>query len=184
MLTPARLSWLFNFAGFQAGWFACVLGGAWGHGLAGATIGAALLLLHLWATPARRAESLLLLAAGAMGAFFDTQLIRTGAVQFNDGGLGAALAPAWMIVLWMLFAATLNVSLRWMQARLLLATIAGALAGPVAYLGGEGLGAMTVFDRPLLIALLIAGWSLAVPALAALSRRLDGFGETATYRFR
>ncbi len=180
-MTPERWTWLLNFTGFQLGWFACVLGGAWGLGTTGALVGLLLALLHLAATPHRRPEVILLFAAGLMGAAFDTSLIFSGAAKFSDGGLGSHIAPEWMIVLWMLFAATLNVSLSWLKARIWVAVLAGAISGPLAYLAGERLGAMIVVDRNLMLVWLVVGWGIAVPALASLSNRLCGFGNPALY---
>jgi len=52
---PGTADVLINFIAFQAGWFACVLGGAQGQPWLGAAAGLALVLVHL-ALVERRAE--------------------------------------------------------------------------------------------------------------------------------
>ena len=53
----------------------------------------------------------------------------------------AALAPYWLVVMWALFATTINVSMAWMKNRWLLAVVMGAVFGPMAF-AGEKLGAV------------------------------------------
>jgi hypothetical protein len=181
-MTGERWTWILNFTGFQAGWFVCVLGGAHNLGLAGACTGLLFLLIHIAGTPGRIAELKLILCAGILGTLFDTALLETGTLRFHSHALGAALAPEWMIVLWMLFAATLNVSLGWLKQKLWVAALAGAVSGPLAYLAGERLGAMVVIDRNALLMILVFGWGVAVPLLAWTSRRFSGFTDHAVYR--
>ena len=51
----------------------------------------------------------------------------------------------------------------------------GGIAGPLAYLAGVKLGAM-VFLQPLAATIALAvGWALAMPWLAWMASRLDGF---------
>ncbi len=166
---------LANFVAFQLGWFACVLGGAWNYPFAGAGIALVILAWHLSTARDRPAELKLILCAGVIGWLWDTALLQTGWVSFNDGALFPGTAPVWMVTLWMLFATTFNVSMAWIKSKLVVATVLGAIGGPVAYLGGARLGAMQFHDQmPALVALAI-GWASATPLLAFLAIRLNGF---------
>lgn len=166
---------LANFVAFQFGWFACVLGGAWHYPFAGAGIAIAILAWHLRSALDRTAELKLLLSAAAIGWLWDTALLQTGWISFADGAIYPGTAPIWMVTLWMLFAATFNVSMAWIKSRLALAAVLGAIGGPVAYLAGARLGAMAFHDeQPALIALAF-GWAIATPMLALLARRMNGF---------
>ena len=81
--------------------------------------------------------------------------------------------------LWMLFATTLNVSLRWLRRMPAAAVVLGALGGPLAYWGGARLGGMT-FAAPLAATVVLAvGWAVLTPAMVWLSRRFDGFPASA-----
>jgi hypothetical protein len=77
--------------------------------------------------------------------------------------------------MWMLFATTLNLSLRWLKGRMLLAAVCGAVAGPLAYLGGEALGGVRFTDPTAGLAALAFGWSVLLPLLMTAAERLDGF---------
>ena len=164
-----------NFLAFQIGWFASVLGGA--HDLPWVGTGIALVIVawHLTRAARPKQELLLVLSAAAIGALFDTLLVWLGWFTYSSGTLIAGTAPHWMVALWMLFATTLNLSLAWLKRRLFVAVLFGAIGGPLAYLGGEKLGALN-FASPTagLIALAI-GWALLTPLLAMIAQRFDGF---------
>lgn len=164
-----------NFLAFQIGWFACVLGGA--HDLPWVGTGIALVIVawHLTRAARPKQELLLVLSAAAIGALFDTLLVWLGWFTYSSGMLIAGTAPHWMVALWMLFATTLNLSLAWLKRHLYVAVLFGAIGGPLAYLGGEKLGALNfVFPTAGLIALAI-GWALLTPLLAMIAQRFDGF---------
>jgi hypothetical protein len=74
-----------------------------------------------------------------------------------------------MVSLWMAFATTLNHSLRWLASRPWVAALAGAIGGPLAYLAGAKLGALTL-AAPTPALILIAGlWAVAMGLLSLLS---------------
>ena len=164
-----------NFLVFQIGWFACVLGGANGLPWVGTGIALVIVAWHLTRAARPNQELLLVLSAAAIGALFDTLLVWLGWFTYSSGTLIAGTAPHWMVALWMLFATTLNLSLSWLKRRLFVAVLFGAIGGPLAYLGGEKLGALN-FESPTagLIALAI-GWALITPLLAMIAQRFDGF---------
>jgi len=166
---------LANFILFQLGWFACVLGAS--SALPWAGTGIALLIVgwHLSRAAQPRRELVLILAAGAVGLFFETLLISSGTVHYPHGVLPGGLAPHWMVALWMLFATTLNLSLAWLKRRVALAAVLGAIGGPLAYAGGAKLGALVFVHEATGLLAIGAGWALLTPLLILLARRLDGF---------
>ena len=164
-----------NFLVFQIGWFACVLGGANGLPWVGTGIAVAIVAWHLTRAVRPKQELLLVLSAAAIGALFDSLLVALGWLAYPSGTLIAGTAPHWIVALWMLFAITLNLSLAWLKRHLLVAVLFGAVGGPLAYLGGAKLGALSfVAPTPALIALAV-GWALFTPVLVNLSLRFDGF---------
>lgn len=132
---------------FQAIWFACVLGGAHGWFWPGA-LGVLLLILSLAPSPALRHDALLATLLMPIGALLDTLWIHTGVLDFN----GAAIAPAWIILMWLAVALTINHSLEFFRDRPLLGAAAVFCAAPLSYLAGERLGAVIVPDPILLVA--------------------------------
>ena len=97
-----------------------------------------------------------------------------GWVAYTSGQFSDFIAPYWIVTMWMLFATTLNVSMRWLRGRPLLAGFFGAYGGPAAYIAGQALGGITLVSQvPALLALAV-GWALIMPVLMWLSEVLDG----------
>ncbi|WP_082368695.1 DUF2878 domain-containing protein [Piscinibacter sakaiensis] len=165
---------LANAVVFQLAWFACVLGGAHGLPWLGPLAVAAMAAWHLGWVARPDPELRLVAAALALGLVFDALLLASGAIRFPSGHWLPGLSPYWMQALWVLFALTLNVSLRWLKGRLLLAAALGAVSGPLSFWGGARLGAATLVDRPLALGLLAVGWGLAMPLLVGAATRWNG----------
>jgi hypothetical protein len=165
---------MLNFATFQIGWFACVLGAAAGYPWAGVAVVLTIILWHLSRMARPRRELILIVAAGVTGAMWDSLLTASGWIEYPNGVLIESTAPVWIVALWMLFATTLNVSLRWLQRNPALAIAFGAIGGPLAYLGGAKLGALIFTHQPLALAALAIGWGILTPLLLQLARRYNG----------
>jgi hypothetical protein len=163
-----------NFAIFQIGWFACVLGAAHDLPWAGTIIATVIVATHIFCARRPLEECKLIAIALVIGAVWDSLLVTLGWLDFKSGFLVDGMAPHWILALWALFAITLNLSLAWLKVRLLAAAILGAVAGPLAYWGGVRLGAVS-FVEPLPAAVALSiGWALFTPLLARLARRYDG----------
>jgi hypothetical protein len=166
---------LANFAAFQFGWFACVIGAAQGFPALGAAAALVVAAAHLAFARRPRAELALLLLAAVIGAGWDSLLAATGWVRFTNGMLIAGTAPYWIVALWVLFATTLNVSLAWLKRRLALAAAFGAIGGPLSYLGGAKLGALSFGNEGAALIALSLGWAALTPLLLRLAVRHDGY---------
>ncbi|HWU76494.1 MAG TPA: DUF2878 domain-containing protein [Rhodanobacter sp.] len=167
------MSFWLSLIGYQAVWFAAVIGasrGAAWPGIVGMLIYAVAQLA--WAKNYRTDLSLMALAA-VFGFLLDGGLIRTGVASYATAWPSAALAPAWILALWITFALTFTQSLRYLQKRLWLAALLGLIGGPLAYLGAARGWQVVTFVDPAWRALLGLGlgWALATPALAWLARR-------------
>lgn len=164
MPVTARL--LLNALLFQAGWWACVLGG----NRVAILFVAAALLLHWCCVSRERAEWLCIAIAAAAGCLLDAALQGFGVVRFAAGA-GHAI-PLWLVALWLLFATTLDHSLRWLQSRWLLAALLGAGAGASSYWGGVELGvAQFGIATPVACSILAVCWGLLLPLLSAMMQR-------------
>ena len=171
------MSTLFNFLMFQVGWFASVLIGAsaW-HGVAPLVV-LVILLTHLAISDDRGSEQKLMAYALLIGLAWENLVSVSGLVVYPSGQPFEQLAPAWIIAMWPLLAITLNVSLRWLKGRYLLAALFGAIGGPLAFLAGERLGAVVFPDTALAMLVLAVGWAAMFPLLMRLSQRYDGFAR-------
>ncbi|MEO6801374.1 MAG: DUF2878 domain-containing protein [Rhodanobacter sp.] len=164
--------WL-SLIGYQLVWFAAVIGAS--HGLAWPGVLGMLVYAAAQLLLARnyRVDLSLMATALVFGFLLDGTLIRTGIASYAAAWSNDAIAPAWILALWMTFALTFTQSLRYLQRRLWLAALLGLVGGPLAYLGAaRGWHVVNFADPawrgPLVLAI---GWALATPALAWLARR-------------
>lgn len=165
---------LINVGLFQAGWFTCVLAGANGLPLVATLTALLVVAFHLFTTYDHRKEGLLLLIAGVIGAGWESVLVAAGWLQYPSGTFLQGMAPAWIIAMWLLFATTLNVSMRWLKGRVLLASLLGAVAGPAAFYTGHRLGGVEFSDTGVAMLVLAIGWAILMPLLMGISNRVDG----------
>jgi hypothetical protein len=111
----------------------------------------------------------LLGAAAVIGLVVDTTLAATDLIRFSSAWT-FPLAPAWMLALWVAFATTLNHSLRWLMSRPAAAALGGALGGPLAYLAGEKIGALSLNTPAVALATCATLWAGALLCLSLLMR--------------
>lgn len=167
---------LLNFILFQVSWFACVLGAANSLPWLGVLVTLMVVFWHLFQAKMMRPEIILMLTVLVIGGLFDQALLLTGLLDYAHHGWNSALVPVWILALWLAFASVLNVSLRWMREKYLLGVLFGAVGGPLAYLGAEKLGAVTLHSLDAMLALSL-GWAVITPILLLLAKRFDGFVE-------
>ena len=163
-----------NAVAFQIGWLCCVLAGANHAPWLGTWAALSIVAWHISRAHAPRNEFFLVLSAGIIGAVWDSLLVYAGWLQYPSGTLIENTAPHWIVAMWMLFATTLNVSLRWLKRHPALAAALGAAAGPAAYFAGYRLGGVEIPDFAPAMTALALGWALFMPTLMALANRLDG----------
>jgi hypothetical protein len=165
---------LTNFILFQIAWLACVAGAAKGLPWLGVTVTIVVLGWHLFKAKRAMSELLLIVAALLIGAGFDQTMLSMKWVAYQQHGWSTSLVPVWILALWGSFASTLNVSLAWMQQRYLTSVLFGAAGGPLAYLGAEKIGAVSLYGNISYIALAV-GWAVITPLLLHLASHLNGF---------
>ena len=165
---------LANFLFFQIGWFSSVLGGANDMPWLGPLAVLSIVAIHLRLAQRPASEAALLLSCALVGALFDSMLVALGWVSYSSGMFSSSMAPYWIITMWMLFATTLNVSLRWLREMPIIAALLGFVAGPLTYLGGAKLGGIQLVDQVAALTTLGVGWAVLMPGLLALAERLDG----------
>jgi hypothetical protein len=166
---------LLNLLLFQVGWFAGVLGAAHGLPWAGVAVAAGIAAWHLWQARRPGQELKLLVLAMAVGAAFETALVQLGWLRFDGGALASGTATVWMVALWSNFATTLNVSLRALRERFLLAAALGAVGAPLSYYAGGKLGAVGFGEPTMALAAIAVGWAIMTPLLFVVARRFDGY---------
>ena len=169
--------YILNFIAFQIGWFSSVIGGAQQMPWLGPVVVLGALTIHFRAAKRPGEELALVLCCAAIGAIFDSLLVAVGWVQYSSGMMFELAAPYWIISMWMLFATTLNVSMRWMRQKAWLAAFFGLIGGPATYFAGQKLGGIVLVDQFAALTALGIGWAVMMPILLRLSEIFDGFSE-------
>ena len=169
-----NMLFLLNLVTFDIAWFASVTGGAREMPWLGPLAVLVALTIHFRAARNPTEEALLILSCAIIGALFDSFLVASGWVTYKSGLFSEFFAPFWIITMWMLFATTLNVSMRWLRGRPWLAAVFGLVGGPVSYLTGQKLGGIILSNQPAAIVALAIGWAIMMPILMRLSENLDG----------
>jgi len=173
MMTKSLIT---NLLLFQLGWFACVLGGAYDHVLLGSMIAMAVIAYHFYRAADAVQELRLLVLALIIGLVFESLVTSQGLARYSHGQVFDFIAPLWMILMWPLFATTLNLSMRWLKdlAPLLIALV-GALVAPLAYYAGNRLGAVEYDYFILSMGIIAIAWGVLLPALVKISLKFDGY---------
>ena len=155
---------LWNFVAYQLAWFAVLISASLGVAWAGAATAILVAAVHVSLRRDPLELQLIGIAAG-IGLLVDSTLALTGQVRF-EAAWPEGFAPYWMLCLWTAFATTLNHSLRWLMNRPVAAALAGAVGGPLAYLAGAKLGALTIATPAVTLPFIALLWT---PAMIALS---------------
>ncbi len=171
---PTDMLFVTNMLVFELGWFSSVMGGAKQMPWLGPLTVLVALAIHFRAARNPFEEAVLVVCCAIMGAIFDSILVAAGWVSYSSGLFSASFAPYWIITMWMLFATTLNVSMRWLRRKPLLAAAFGFFGGPAAYLAGHELGGIVLIQQAAALTALAIGWSAMMPAMMWLSEHLDG----------
>lgn len=148
---------IINFVWFQSIWFLAILFED-GYLL----IIAALLAGHIAFSKHKLEDTLFGLAIGLYGSLIDGLLLQAGIFEFSNQFHW--LIPYWLVTLWMAFGMMLRVSLDYLQGRYWIAAILGAVSGPLSYVAGQRLDAVT-FPQSFSVTVVVLAiiWAITVP---------------------
>lgn len=144
---------------FQIGWFACVLGGT-GPWL---LVPAAVLCIHFFWISSWAAEGKLMVTVVLAGAAIDSFLMQVGVFEFPGE---SKLVPLWLAALWAMLATTLNHCLAWTARPIWLASLLGAISGPLSYFAGAAIAEVELpLEQGMTLVILAATWAIVFPLL-------------------
>lgn len=162
-----------NLIGYQAVWFAAVIGAGHGKAWPGLTACIVFVTWQVLAAEQPSVELRLIAVALALGMLIDGVLAHEGWLRYAAPApaLPPHGAPAWILVLWASFSLTLNRSLAYLRERIWLALLLGAIGAPLAYLGAQRGWRSVVFEQPSWhgLAWIACSWAIALPLLAWLA---------------
>ena len=109
-----------------------------------------------------------------MGFAWESALVLGGLLEYSSGNWVSGLAPYWIVAMWVLFATTLNVGMRWLRRSTAVAAIAGAIGGPLAFFAGSSIGAVELVSPTIALIAIGIGWAVMLPLLVKFAVWLDG----------
>lgn len=119
---------LANLVLFKLAWLAVVFGAANQLAFAGTLAVVTACAWHLHVARDTRAELTLLVIAALTGLAWESLLISQGVIAYSAGATSQTTAPYWIVAMWVLFATTLNLGLRWIRRNLGIAMVFGAIS--------------------------------------------------------
>ena len=168
-----RTIWI-NAVVFQLAWLLTVGAAGRGIGWAGPLVTIAFAAYTLACGGHARADRLLILVAATLGFALDSVWAYAHVIEYAASFPAPAIAPLWIVALWVNFAVSLNHSLAWLLQRPLLAVVFGAIGGPLSYFIADRSWHAVALGAPLArtLLLLALAWAVVTPLLCALARRL------------
>jgi len=181
-------TWI-NLIFYQATWLSCVASAGRGLWWPGLLVLALFAIWQLIVSPWPRADACLAVVVSILGFALDSTFAQLGAMRFEAVVPWAGFAPIWMVALWTSFALTLNHSLSFLQARMLLAALLGGIGAPLAYwAASRGWHALAFPEEPaVVIAIVAVVWAVLMPGLSRLAltlRALDAGPRYAVARVK
>ena len=151
---------------FQITWFACVFGSANNLIWPGLLCCVAFAIWQLMPKRRHAKDIRVVILAILLGLAIDSSWVQLGLLNYSHQWPHSALAPLWIIALWVAFALTINHSLSWLTKHPLLPALMGLIGAPLSYLAGQKLGAIHFNDDPMFVLCSLAIiWALAISIL-------------------
>ncbi len=167
------MSWIPNVVGFQLVWMASVGGAARGWWWLGPVAVVLFAVYQLSVSHSRRSDWQMMLLCAVVGFGVDSLWVVLDLMRFDTPWPSPAVAPIWIVSMWVGFALTLNHSLSSLKQLPWIAGLLGLLGGPLAYWAAERAW-QAVELRPSALPYIALGvsWALLTPALLTLAERL------------
>lgn len=166
-----------NLVLYHVGWFACILGAAYSLGWVGGLVVMAHIAIHLkYLSKNAKAEFLLFVIVAIVGIGIDTLQYQLGAYLFK--GHTFPVIPLWLCAMWLNFGPLLPLSLAWLKGRYLTSAVLGMLGGPLAYWGGERLGAVEFgLDLSQVMLRVAIAYGLAMPLFIRIMEKIESYSQ-------
>ena len=175
-MTKQGMRSLSNFILFQIAWFAAVLV----PGEVSITIGLMALVLHFaFISSFRLRELRFVIMAGVLGICVDVLLQNLGVLRFPgyEGYYAGGMIPAWLAVLWLVFATAVNHCLYWMRHHPVILFGLPPIAGAFAYAAADRFGALELGYGVWGLLAMAVSWGVLYPIFVRISQWLEDIEE-------
>ena len=176
MTEKTRPRWLsvINFLLIKVAWVACVVGGT----LPGALVIALMFGLCFYQGRWKR-ERRFVVGLALLGLTLDSIWMHLGILDFGSGALhlgNLALAPLWIILLWVSVGLSLFEALGFFVRRPVLGAVIVGAAAPLSYSTGEQFGAVVIPSTAMLMVIALV-WVVVFGIVFELARRAQQTAE-------
>ena len=176
MTEKTRPRWLsvINFLLIKVAWVACVVGGT----LPGALVIALMFGLCFYQGRWKR-ERRFVVGLALLGLTLDSIWMHLGILDFGSGALhlgNIALAPLWIILLWVAVGLSLFEALGFFVRRPVLGAVIVGAAAPLSYSTGEQFGAVVIPSTAMLMVIALV-WVVVFGIVFELARRAQQTAE-------
>ena len=162
---------------FKVGWIACVMGAAANMTWFGLLAGAVIVLIHLFSSKDFEKELWFLSLTLLVALGWENLLVTSGTLSYAGSEVSFGSAPAWILMLWLVFATTLNVGMQWLRNFWMFPVFVGVIGGPMSFYAGAKLGAVQFADPIAALVMISIGWGLLLPCVVLISKAFDGYQE-------
>ncbi|RDX35842.1 DUF2878 domain-containing protein [Kangiella sp. HD9-110m-PIT-SAG07] len=167
-----------NFVLFQLVWIGFVFGAAENYIWVGCVLLVIMLTWQLWPTRRANSDFFVIGASAAFGFVLASAWSASGLIVYDHHWPVREIAPWWIVALWVVFGASFNHSLGWIQKSPYLAGLMAAIGGPVSYMAAERVGAVIIFKPFITLSLMAVGWFIIAFLLTILTDRYQQLGES------
>lgn len=165
---------LINAVLFKCLWLSCAFGTAKGLLWPAVIAFLALCIYQLWPSRRHPADFKVLAASLMLGILCDTVWIQSGMLEFTDARPWKEASPLWILLLWMGFALTINHCLSWLKSNWGLTALMGLIGGPMSYIAGAKIGALTFHASTLKLTIALAiAWAISMLILVKVGKTGD-----------
>ena len=136
------------------------------------------LAFHFNFNVSNNSEMKLILIFAVLGTLIDTSMAYTNLIGYvGSYSEDIIIAPLWITAMWCGFAAMVNHSLAWLKDKWSSAFLFGFIGGPLAYIGGEKIGAIYFNGGLIQVSFMLAiVWGGSIPMMYWVNDRL-GLGN-------
>ena len=175
-----KLPWskIMNALGYQAVWFATLLGASLGYFWLGFLSSMLFAAIMLGFGGKAKADIRIVTVGLVLGVAIDSLFAASGWIRYAMPWEFASMAPLWIIALWLSFSFTLNHSMEFLRHNYVAAGLFGLLGGPLAYWCADRLFDVIEYGTDISLVMIGLGicWAAVIPAIFYIDKQIADMG--------
>ena len=175
-----KLPWskIMNALGYQAVWFATLLGASLGYFWLGFLSSLLFAAIMLGFGGKAKADIRIVTIGLVLGIAIDSLFAASGWIRYAMPWEFVSMAPLWIIALWLSFSFTLNHSMEFLRHNYAVAGLFGLLGGPLAYWCADRLFDVIEYGTDISLVMIGLGvcWACVIPAIFYIDKQIAVIG--------